>query len=129
MRPLPMPPIRGLEPASLTAWEGRVAAVVSLQGCNFDCPACPVPHLVPVKPELGTIPIESVLETIYLRRRWLDAVVVSGGEPTLHEGLPEMLRRFREFELRVRLVTNGSNPEMLSRLLGAGDVASVSMTV
>ena len=129
MRPPPLPPIRGLEPLSLTAWEGRVAAVISIQGCNFDCPACPVPHLVSVKPGLGTIPVEGVLETIYLRRRWLDAVVVRGGEPTLHEGLPELLHLLNEFELRVRLFTNGSNPEMLRRLVAAGEVSSVSMTV
>src|SRR6185369_13545871 len=69
MKPPPLPPIRGLEPMSLTAWEGRVAAVVSLQACNFNCPACPVPHLVPAKPELGAIPVESVVETIHRRRR------------------------------------------------------------
>jgi pyruvate formate lyase activating enzyme len=129
MRPVPLPPIRGLEPLSLTAWEGRVAAVVSLQGCNFDCPGCPVPHLVPLKAGLGEIPAESVLETIYLRRRWLDAVVVRGGEPTLHEGLPDFLRLLHEFDLRVRLATNGTNPEMLARLVGSGEVSSVSMTV
>jgi pyruvate formate lyase activating enzyme len=129
MKPPPLPPIRGLEPLSLTAWEGRVAAVISLQGCNFACPACPVPHLVTVKADLGAIPLESVLETIYHRRRWLDAVVVRGGEPTLHEGLPDLLALLHEFELKVRLMTNGSNPEMLSRLVGSGEVSSVSMSV
>jgi pyruvate formate lyase activating enzyme len=129
LRPPPLPPIRGLEPLSLTAWEGRVAAVISLQGCNFDCPACPVPHLVSLKPDLGSIPVESVLEAVYSRRRWLDAVVVRGGEPTLHEGLPELLRLLAEFELRVRLRTNGSNPEMLAQLVGSGEVSSVSMSV
>jgi pyruvate formate lyase activating enzyme len=129
MRPPPVPPIRGFEPMSLTAWDGKVAAVISLQGCNFACPACPVPHLVGLGSEFGTIPVESVLESIYARRRWLDAVVVAGGEPTLHEGLPELLRSIREFDVRVRLATNGSHPETLARLLGAGDVSSVVMTL
>ena len=129
MRPPPLPPVRGLQLTSLTAWEGRVAAVIQLQGCNFACPACPVPHLVSRRPELGAIPIESVLESIYLRRRWLDAVVVGGGAPTLHEGLGELLRLLREFGLRVRLHTNGTAPEVLRSLLGSGDVASVALTV
>jgi pyruvate formate lyase activating enzyme len=129
LRPPPLPPIRGFEPLSLTAWEGRVAAVIWLQGCNFDCPACPVPHLVSVKPDLGTIPLESVLEAIYQRRRWLDGVVIAGGEPTLHEGLPDLVRLLNEFDVRVRVETNGTNPEMVSRLLGSGDVASFSMKV
>jgi pyruvate formate lyase activating enzyme len=129
LKPPPLPPIRGLEPMSLTAWEGRVSAVVSLQACNFNCPACPVPHLVPAKPELGAIPVESVVESIHRRRRWLDAIVVTGGEPTLHEGLPDLLQIFRQFDLRVRLATNGSVPEMLARVVGGGDVTGVSMTV
>jgi pyruvate formate lyase activating enzyme len=84
---------------------------------------------VPAKPELGAIPVESVVETIHRRRRWLDAVVVTGGEPTLHDGLPDLLQIFRQFDLRVRLHTNGSIPEMLARVVGSGDAANVSMTV
>lgn len=129
MRPPPIPPIRGLVPMSLTAWEGRVAAVVQIQGCNLACPGCASPHLVARNPDLGTIPLESVLEAIYQRRRWLDAVVIVGGEPTIHEGLPDLLRLVHEFGLVVRLHTNGTNPEMLRVVLDAGDVASVAMTV
>jgi pyruvate formate lyase activating enzyme len=88
-----------------------------------------VPHLVPRSAGLGTIPLESVLQTVYQRRRWLDAVVIAGGEPTLHEGLPDLVRLLREFGLRVRLHTNGTNPEALKTLLDSGDLASVSMTV
>jgi pyruvate formate lyase activating enzyme len=124
-----MPPVRGLDPMSLTAWEGRVAAVIHLQGCNLACPGCPTPHLVARNPGLGTIPLESVLESVYTRRRWLDAVVVSGGEPTIHEGLPELVRLLHDFGLVVRLHTNGSHPDVLRAVLDAGDVASVSMTL
>lgn len=129
MRPPPLPPVRGLVPMSLTAWEGRVAAVIQLQGCNLACPGCATPHLVARNPDLGTIPLESVLEAVYQRRRWLDAVVVDGGEPTIHEGLPDLVRLLREFGLVVRLHTNGTNPEVLRAVLDAGDVASVAMTV
>lgn len=131
----PLPPIRGFEPLSLAAWEGRVAAVVRLQGCNFACPACPVPHLIPRAtnpshgPERGTIPVESVLQSVHQRRRWLDAVVIGGGEPTLHEGLPALAELFHEFGLRVRVQTNGTDPDMLKRLLDSGAVTSLSMTV
>ncbi len=128
-RPPPLPPIRGLEPVSLTAWEGRVVAVVQLQGCNFKCPDCPAPHLVPQVFESGTIPLECALDAIHRRRRWLDAVVVAGGEPTLHEGLGDLVRLVRELGLRVRLHTNGSRPEELRDLLAGGEVASVAMTV
>jgi len=128
-RPPPLPPIRGLEPVSLTAWEGNVSAVVQLQGCNFKCPDCAVSHLVPQLFEGGTIPIESALEAIHRRRRWLDAVVIAGGEPTLHEGLRDFVRLVRELGLRVRLHTNGSYPEALRDVLETGEVSSVAMTV
>lgn len=130
--PPEMPPIRGLEPMSLTAWEGQVAAVVSLQGCNFQCPACTVPHLVP-RQLVGGIPLEAVLESIWRRRRWLDAIVISGGEPMLHETLPELVTTLRQFGLAVQVHTNGSKPEMLRRLLTdpmtSNAVASVAMTI
>jgi pyruvate formate lyase activating enzyme len=124
-----LPPVRGLDPVSLTAWEGRVVAVLHLQGCNLACPDCPVPHLVPRDVRRGTIPVESVLQTVYLRRRWLDAVVLAGGEPTLHEGLPDLVHMVREFGLPVRVHTNGTNPDMLRVLLDEGIVASLAMTV
>ena len=129
MRAPSLPPVRGLDPFSLTAWEGKVSAVIHLQGCNLKCRACPVPHLVPMRPESGVIPFEGVLHAIYERKRWLDAVVVSGGEPTLHETLPDMVRLLHDFGLRVRIHTNGTNPEMLRTLLDGGEVGSVAMTV
>lgn len=128
-RPTPLPTIRGLDPLSLTAWDGRVAAVVWLQGCNFKCIGCPVPHLVPRALDLGAIPLEGALEALYRRRRWLDAVVVAGGEPTLHEGLDDLLLMLRQFELPVRLRTNGSRPDALRELLRGGNVQSVSLTL
>ncbi len=129
MRPPPLPPIRGLDLASLTAWEGRVSAVLSLQGCNFDCPACAVPHLVPRKSDLGQIPVENALESIFARRRWLDAVVVAGGEPTIHDGIADLVELVRAIDLPVRLHTNGSRPDVLAPLVSGGVLAGVAMTV
>jgi pyruvate formate lyase activating enzyme len=128
-RPLPLPQIRGLDPLSLTAWDGRVSAVVWLQGCNLKCVDCSVPHLVPRALDLGSIPLEGALEALYRRRRWLDAVVVAGGEPTLHEGLADLLTMLRQLGLPVRLQTNGTRPDALRELLRSGDVQSVSMTL
>jgi len=78
-----LPPVGGLVESSLVHWEGRVAAVIYLQGCNFACPACPVPHLVPRSgeggPAGGLIPAEGVLDAVFSRRQLLDGVVVAGG--------------------------------------------------
>lgn len=125
----PIPPIGGLDTASLTAWEGRISAVVYLQGCNFDCPACPRRHLVPLRDGLDELPYERVLEAIHRRRRWLDAIVIGGGEPTLHGGLGGFLALLREFGLPLRLRTNGSEPGRLRDLLDRGDLRGVELTL
>lgn len=125
-----LPPVGGLLESSLTHWEGRVAAVVYLQGCNLACPACPVPHLVPRDgPQGGRIPAEAVLDAVFSRRTMLDGVVVVGGEPTLHETLPDLLEILRSFNLETRVHTNGTRPRALRRLLEAGVADSVALTL
>lgn len=128
-RPPESPVVREFEPVSLTAWDGRVTSVLRLQGCNFRCPGCTVPHLIPRALDVGSIPLDAVFESIYRRRRWLDGVVVAGGEPTLHDGLADMLAGLRQLGLPVRLWTNGSRPDALRLVLEAGDLASVSLTL
>lgn len=141
-----LPPVGGLLESSLVHWEGRVAAVVFLQGCNLACPACPVPHLVarvegtegpggkgavrkPGMARGGLIPVEGVLDAVFSRRSLLDGVVVAGGEPTLHETLPDLLEILRSFGLETRVHTNGTRPRALRRLLEAGLADSVSLTL
>jgi len=125
-----LPPVGGLLESSLTHWEGRVAAVVYLQGCNLACPACPVPHLVARDgPAGGLIPAEAVLDAVFSRRQMLDGVVVTGGEPTLHENLADLLEILRSFNLETRVHTNGTRPRALRRLLEAGVADSVALTL
>ena len=127
-----LPPVGGLLESSLVPWEGRVAAVLYLQGCNLACPACPVPHLVPAEPGgggRGLIPIEGVLDAVFSRRQFLDGVVVAGGEPTLHAHLPDLLEILRSFGLATRVVTNGTRPRVLGRLLEAGLADSVALVL
>ncbi len=128
-----LPPVGGLLESSLTHWEGRVAAVLFLQGCNLACPACPVPHLVPRsegKPEgRSRIPVEGALDAVFSRRQMLDGIVVAGGEPTLHESLPDLLEILRSFGLATRVRTNGTRPRALRRLVASGTVDSVALTL
>ncbi len=133
-----LPPVGGLMESSLAHWDGRVVAVVFLQGCNFACPSCPVPNLVPRAPgaegdgkatRAGRIPLDSVLDAVFSRRHLLDGVVVTGGEPTLHESLPELLEVLRHLGLPIRLHTNGTRPRALERVVRAGLAESVALTL
>ena len=126
---LPTPPIRGIIETSLTHWSGRIVSVLFLGGCNLRCGNCPAPHLIPTGGERGTIPLDSVLDAVYRRRRWIDGVVIKGGEPLMHPELPELLELLKDFGLSIRVDTNGTRPEALERLVAARLVDFVSMEV
>ena len=73
------PPIRGFVESTLLDWEGKLAAVVFLPGCNFRCAYCHARHLLVPTPGEETIPLEAVLLNLRRQRGWLDGVVISGG--------------------------------------------------
>lgn len=124
-------PVGGFLPQSLIDWPGRIAAVVYTSGCNFRCPFCHNPELVePAR--FGARPLlafDELLGRIERNRKLLGGVVVTGGEPTIHEALPDALRSIRSLGLGVRLDTNGSRPEMLGSLLDEGLVDEVAMDI
>ena len=123
------PPIKGLIENTLLDWEGRIAAIVFLPGCNFRCGYCHSPHLVQPPADMETIPIESVLGLLEDRRGWIDGVVVTGGEPLLHPNLRTLLEVLRNVGTGVKLDTNGASPEKLGALIDAGLVDSVALDV
>lgn len=123
------PPLKGFLETSLVDWPGKVAAVVFLPGCNFRCPYCHNHPLVLHPETLSSWPLDRVLERVDALRDWLDGVCVTGGEPTLHGGLAELLDVFRNRGLARKLDTNGSRPLVVERLLSAGLVDAVSLDV
>ncbi len=109
--------IGGFQPFSLSDFPGCVSAIVFTQGCNFRCPYCHNPSLV--LPELFTIPIpeETVLTFLNERVGKLDGVVITGGEPTIQSDLIEFVKKVKELGFKVKLDTNGSNPEVVKILI------------
>jgi len=125
-----MPPlIRGFIESTMLDWEGKLAAVVFLPGCNFRCRYCHARHLVEPMPSDEFIPIEAVLLCLRRQRGWVDGVVVSGGEPTLHPDLLELIQLFRGEGIGVKLDTNGSRPDVLEKLLQRNALDYVAMDV
>ena len=121
--------IVGFAKTSLLDWDGMIATTVYLQGCNLRCPFCHNPDLVSVNGEVEEAPWEVLEEYLCENNDFLDGVVVTGGEATLNEDLPEMIRRIRSLGLKVKLDTNGTNPGMLEDLLRAGLLDCVAMDV
>lgn len=114
--------IKAIEIGSLIEWEGHISAVIYLAGCNFRCPFCHNPDLVLGR---GEISIDDLFKS--LGNNWLDAVCITGGEPTLQGDLPDLIEDIKDFGLKVHLETNGSNPRMLKDLVGRGLLDYIAM--
>lgn len=110
----------GMTPLSLTDYPGRLAAVLFCQGCPWSCAYCHNTHLL----DAGAAPALDWKDALaFLRRRagLLDAVVFSGGEPTLQDGLADAMRWTRELGFKVGLHTAGAYPRRLESLLPLAD--------
>jgi len=121
--------ISGLVKFSLNDYPGKTSAVVFTRGCNFRCRYCHNPELVlPEKyaPEISQNDIFSFLET---RRGKLDAVCVTGGEPTQHADLPEFLQKIKKMGFLVKLDSNGTRPEVLEKIIEKKLVDYVAMDI
>lgn len=121
--------IGGLQRFSLIDYPARICAVIFTQGCNFRCPYCHNPELV--LPELygECVPEDFMLEFLEGRRGKLDAVTITGGEPTLQLDLPDFIRRIKSMGYLIKLDTNGSRPEVISQLVENGLLDYVAMDV
>lgn len=98
-------------------YPAKISAVVFSQGCNFRCPYCHNPELV--NPDLygPCIAEEEILAFLAKRRGKLDAVSISGGEPTVQPDLAEFIKELKAKDFLVKIDTNGSNPELLEKLI------------
>lgn len=119
----------GMEKYSLVDYDGYVACTVFTGGCNFRCPFCHNAALVTGVAGLDALEEADVFAYLTSRKGLVDAVCVTGGEPTLHRDLPLFVHEVRHLGYRVKLDTNGTNPDMLEGLLSAGMLDYVAMDV
>lgn len=121
--------IIGLQKLTLLDYPGRVAAIVFLGGCNFRCPFCQNSSLVLTPGDLPEIPLQEFQSFLRKRSGLLDGVCVTGGEPTLHQDLPELFSLIKAQGYLAKLDTNGTNPDMLQDLIRQGLVDYVAMDI
>jgi pyruvate formate lyase activating enzyme len=123
-------PVGGFLKQSLVDYPGHITAVIFTQGCNFRCVYCHNPELIPpTAPDSDPEAAGQILGYIRNYRHLLDAVTITGGEPTLHPNLPSFIREIRNNGVKVKLDTNGTAPEMLSRLLHENLLDYVAMDI
>lgn len=128
--------IGGFEKFSLSDYPGKTSAVIFTRGCNFRCGFCHNPELIEFalsEVEGGNftkeIPTAEIFEFLESRKGKLDAVTITGGEPTIYADLPEFLKKIKEMGFLVKLDTNGTNPEMLQKILNGKTIDFVAMDI
>jgi pyruvate formate lyase activating enzyme len=121
--------IGGLQKVSLSDYPGRISAILFTQGCNFRCPYCHNPELVDPSRFSETIPETEILSFLERRRGKIDAVTITGGEPTLQPDLLPFIGNIREYGYLIKLDTNGSRPDVIGNILDAGYVDYIAMDI
>lgn len=122
--------VTGIQKLTLLDYPGVVACTVFTAGCNFRCPFCHNAMLVlPEQIDDECLTDDEVFGFLKKRRGVLDGVAVTGGEPLLHADMPEFLARVKELGYKMKLDTNGSNPELLSEIVKNKLVDRVAMDI
>lgn len=116
----------GLQKTSLIDFPNKVAAVLFTPGCNLRCPYCYNWRIV-VDPKPPFLNEETALQILEGRKCYVDAVVVTGGEPTIHKELPKFLKRLKEKGFAVKLDTNGFSVKILEECLQYVDYVALDV--
>lgn len=125
--------ISGIKTTTLLDYPGKVAAIIYTLGCNFRCGFCHNPEFVLPdevrKQKDDVISEEAFFRFLETRKNFLEGVVICGGEPTIHQDLPEFASKIKNLGYLVKLDTNGSHPRMLQTMLVQQLVDYVAMDI
>lgn len=119
--------ILGLEKLSLVDYNSYACAVIFTGGCNFRCPFCHNSGLV--ENSVEKINVEDVMDFLNKRYGLLEAVCISGGEPTLQPGLVDFIKQIKQIGYKIKLDTNGTNPKVLKELIDNKLIDYVAMDI
>ena len=120
--------IEAMQKLTLLDYPGKTAATLFTHGCNFRCPFCHNAGLVIRKSELS-VSEEEVLAYLDKRKKMLDGICITGGEPLLQSDIAEFIKKVRALGYAVKLDTNGSFPEKLKTLIDEGLVDYVAVDI
>ena len=119
--------ISGLIKNSFVDYPKNIACVVFTAGCNMNCWYCHNHDLI--SETKGVIDEDYVFNLLEERKKFLDGVVITGGEPTLQPDLKDFIKKVKEIGLKVKLDTNGTNLTLLKDLVESGLIDYVAMDV
>lgn len=120
---------KGIQKTTLVDYPGEVACTFFTGGCNFSCSYCHNPELAKDGETSVNIDEDEALIFLRERKRFLDGVCISGGEPLMQPGLPGFLKKAKALGYKVKIDTNGAYPEALRRIIDEGLVDYVAMDI
>lgn len=121
--------IAAIQHQSLIDYPGVLSSVIFTYGCNFRCWYCHNYWLVLADNKPDFVPVEQAISFLKTRKGWIDGVVISGGEPTIHPDLPDFIQAIKGMGFRVKLDTNGTNPKMVLNLIKSNLIDFVAMDI
>lgn len=116
----------GIQKTSLIDFPEKIATVLFTPGCNLRCPFCHNWRIV-VDPKPPFLNEETAMRIVESRKRFVDAIVVTGGEPTLHKETPKFLKKLKDRGFTVKLDTNGFYPKVLEECLPYVDYVALDV--
>jgi pyruvate formate lyase activating enzyme len=119
--------IGGLQKTSLLDYPDKISCIVFTCNCNFRCGYCHNPELFAQKSPALTVP--DFFNFLKTRKGKLDAVVITGGEPTLQSGLKEFAKKIKESDFLIKLDTNGTNPKVIEDMLDENLLDYIAMDI
>ncbi len=124
----PPVPLKGLTPLTLLDYPGKLAGIAFLWGCNMRCGYCHNPGLV-VGDDGVRVSEKKFLDFLDKRAGMVEGIVVTGGEPCVHPGLPAFLSTIKDRGFLVKLDSNGSFPQVLRKAVALGLVDYLAMDI
>ncbi|MCF7843318.1 anaerobic ribonucleoside-triphosphate reductase activating protein [Candidatus Gracilibacteria bacterium] len=119
----------GFEKCTLIDYPGKIACMVYTIGCNFRCPYCHNPELVD-ETVIHRFSEKEILNFLDTRKKMLDGVVITGGEPTIHgDKLISFMKEVKGRGFLVKLDSNGMNPEFLKKIISEKLVDYIAMDI
>ena len=121
--------IGGFQKVTLLDFPSKVACIVFTKGCNYKCPYCQNGSLVLNTSDGDLVDLEEIFSYLEKRKKVLDGVCISGGEPLIQKNIKELLIKIKKMGFLIKLDTNGTNPLMLEELINLGLVDYVAMDI
>jgi pyruvate formate lyase activating enzyme len=122
--------VQGLEKLSLLDYPGKLCCTVFTGGCNMRCPFCHnAPLVLGNDFEKQHDEWDEIIQFLRTRTKLLDAVCISGGEPTLQKGLKSRISEIKTLGFLVKLDTNGTNPRVIKELVDANLVDYIAVDI